>query len=823
MSWTHERDANATTTEHRPSAWNKGRRRAIVPLLVLAFAVSYPVSAGQPDVEAVGRVHAAIQKAPDSARIEEALVALITEQARLAETNRGYPSGLGLQSPAFQRRLEEGVAKLVDEARGSPQQLDKLLRHLGTQGAVEAIVADYLGFDPPGAYLPESDGKLAKPSLASQITAGSHSPLLELAEARSSVKDEVGGPGAGNGTLDAGEWVKLQLGLDNVGERPLFSSSAYLRVDGGNGWVDSSEEHVLAEMDPMTGRSSITAWVYLSQSCKNGTRIPLVVDVYDTHQAPTTPERLHIDLHLTNVDAPKLTSVVLDTDVPGSSDGSNRLPIEPGQHFEVATDLTVMGARPERVRMAYVPEPLAKDLFDISYRGVPMVAVSGPSSTEHHFVAGDDLDLLAIGEPAFGRALAGHSAAAMRAGNGRTYSLFAVDVELLLPSSDQPEHTPATVPPPPQPLPTAQLVSLVQRHVHLAPRPAATTSATATEATDGYEILFDRTAFGKAYEHLVWPDQAAASDPEVPDPVPYRVRTYLTVPVSFSTPRASCQIALPMDRQGFELGESIRVVGQVLNPPGSTGAGMEVRWTSDTDGLVARTAFSAQGATSGTAVLSAGTHHLVMSALNQGEEICHDEVTVAVRRRSAPTVAEPEPVLDEPIGPRFRLDAGAAMVIAQVSDNDEPAVVFEGDRANLMRLGARITIGRSLRSTWMFQVAPPSGASFAVIEDKLSQVLLGAGVAYGVPLGQTATVEPRLTAGLMFRTLSLEDEPEATTVTHGFIAPGVSFILMSEAGVGLHLSADYELASPWTPWGNLDYVMMKGSGLRPGLGISAAW
>ena len=816
-----------TTASEERGGFLAARGRTVAAVL-LATALCLPraeARAEQPDVAIIDRIHAAIMAEADSDKIERALLALLMEQVSTLPSDRGYPSGLGLDQPEFEEHLEDAVAKLMDGVGRDRNKQLELLRSLGTVGAAEAIVADYLGFDGPGRYLPERDEEPTKPSLASQVNVGPPSSMLALAPDRWKLGGERGGPGAGNGVLDAGEWVKLTMALDNTSNTPLFSSSAYLRTDSACAWVDGTEEHVLAEMNPETGKATVSAWVYLSSGCAHGTSIPLRLDVYDTHRAPSTPQTLRASLKLTNLDAPSISDSLLDTDTPGSSDGSEKVPIEPYQRFELASDLTVRGPRPEQVRMAYHPEPLSKALFDGTYRNVPLMFAGGTSTSGYRFQAGDDLDLVTAGTNGFERALGEHPIAAARAADGRSFALFAVDTQIWIPSPEPISNAAPAAAPTPKPLQAADLIRLVQPFIHLEPRPATKVSGDATEATDGYEVLFDKQGFGEAYEGLVWP--ATPEGPTTsPDPVPYTVRSYVAVPIRFESAEPSCQIALPMDRQGFSFDDEIKLVGQVLNSPSASGTGLEVRWISDLEGLVARTKIKTQGATNGVTALEAGTHTLTMSATHDGVEICEDEVVIAVRRPQR--VAEPEPVepIDEYEPTRFRLDLGLASASGAINDHEDPDIIFADTKATLIRVGARLTVGTKLRSTWLVHIAPPTSAPFASAYDDntLFQTVLGGGVAYGLGSGEFVQLEPRLTAGLTLSTLVLADDPNDSTVVRPFVAPGATFIIKPTRGFGLHASLDMEVSTPWEPFDfGYRYEMISGVGLRPGGGVSLSW
>ena len=161
--------------------------------------------------------------------------------------------------------------------------LYKQLMNLSTQNAAHALVDGWLGL-PGTKSLVKPGPTVAVASMGDQITMSSTDRRLTLvlpngaqskakkdqskdrslfgklktvvAEANPIKPDERkpvviiehGGPGTGNGIIDAGEWVQVNFKVQNNGKTPFFSSSGWLSEDHLCAWAPSSGEIEFPEL-----------------------------------------------------------------------------------------------------------------------------------------------------------------------------------------------------------------------------------------------------------------------------------------------------------------------------------------------------------------------------------------------------------------------------------------------------------------------------------------------------------------------------------------------------------------------------------------------
>ena len=358
---------------------------------------------------------------------------------------------------------------------------------------------------------------------------------IRLDAESTAVLAEVGGAGEGNGYLDVGEWARVWFGLKNVGAKPWFSTSGWFEADGQCLWVNPREEHVVGEMPQNGGTASVDAWVYVSRACTGGAR-RLKITIRDTHRNPSGMT-LSVGLRPLDVVGPRIVNGKFDTDVPGSSDGSGAVAVAPGLKFEYSLDLQVPSKAVQAVRMRYVaPDDLAGLFQQFEYRDVPLLREAP------FFRAADDLDAEMAETEAFRKALRdarGSKDWSRRTEKNRLW--LAVDSTLM---ADRPGAVSATVAAEATAgkpaanegardcvpaLPSKVVVELARKYVLLRARPATPTLPGSVVAAEGYEAGIDAERFAVAYDHLLKPPAATASEPEVLEPKPllkYRFRSY---------------------------------------------------------------------------------------------------------------------------------------------------------------------------------------------------------------------------------------------------------------------------------------------------------
>lgn len=365
--------------------------------------------------------------------------------------------------------------------------------------------------------------------------------------AQAVVVDEHGTRGQVNGLVDPGEWVQLEIGFTNATRLPWFSTSATPR---GNAclWVDGRQRILVGEMAPL-GKGSLRVWVWIAERCSE--QPVLRLSLADTHRGALSGS-LTVALWPTSSARPRPTRVNLDADALGFSDGSKAAEIGPKMRFELSADLTMPGEHVARIEQSWVVSAPSRHLFS-SLAARPSPCVSQGNGV---FLAGDDLDGQTVDEDAWIKAATARGPLAQwlaAPAPGRLW--LALDTRVVLqapvparaaPASKKGDKVAPFVPTAPA---GGAVADLVRQFVSLEPHAVVPERSTAVEAASGYELVFERTAFLKAYEALLARAPTMFAEPEAPS-LTAAFRSYIAVPtvvVSHQPPREVGQLkSLPL-------------------------------------------------------------------------------------------------------------------------------------------------------------------------------------------------------------------------------------------------------------------------------------
>lgn len=205
---------------------------------------------------------------------------------------------------------------------------------------------------------------------------------------------DAGGSGAQNGVADAGEWVTFTLPVANTGLASWFSSSAWVRSQNECAWSNGAREFELPELAP-GGSASVEVHAYFSEACADGTQVQFAVEIRDSARAATTPIVFDIGVVATNVGKPALRGLRIDSDVPGSSDGSASPSLAMGRKMELSAGIKLPKPGAIGALQAWgLSNDLAPVVAESGYRlgGVMSVA---PTDSGGAFAPFDDLDVSA--------------------------------------------------------------------------------------------------------------------------------------------------------------------------------------------------------------------------------------------------------------------------------------------------------------------------------------------------------------------------------------------------------------------------------------------
>jgi hypothetical protein len=238
---------------------------------------------------------------------------LIVHNAIVIGDAQGISEKAKLRSTGFHGYVKKRVLGNVEKIARIEDQDDRtdewyaLLRLTSSTNEAHRYLARWLDFKKPGSYLSKTK-RGSPPRVSAQITTSSSDGRLKFVDDGVKLGAEMGGAGEGNGVLDAGEWVQLQVGVYNNDARPFFSSSAWVQSGDACAWVRPAAEIVMAELPAKDEEADeddhpsqgLESWVYLSNSCADGARVPLNVQIKDTHRASAKPIVLSLTLKVAN-------------------------------------------------------------------------------------------------------------------------------------------------------------------------------------------------------------------------------------------------------------------------------------------------------------------------------------------------------------------------------------------------------------------------------------------------------------------------------------------------------------------------------------------
>lgn len=520
------------------------RREAVAPELAAALAESLELSARR----------------------------ILSESGVLAEADAGGPEFHELLRAFVANRL----LRIPVGARARRRALDALMRQATTRPLAVAFLDEWFGLAPPAEH--EQAGSVG-PGLLAQVRASAASGPLVINGEQFVLDGEVDAATVDNGLIDVGEWISLSFPLVNKAPLPWFSSSARAIAEGGCLWVDSAP-HLLPELAP-GGAATLRLVIYVAGDCTLSDRRSLVVQVDDTHRG-TTGSLIRLDLSPMLPVRPQLANARLDVDGLGSSDGSNAAVIGPGLQAEFSVDV-LSEARVSSAREAFsIPTEFSKLFSRFDHRADAVLVDDGKGTLR----AGDDVDIAATQDEAFVAVIGNATNSGRWMRTGKTGKLWvAVDLAINVPlpaRNEGPKSVGPSLSVAAKPLrlkleaasaPTSlsetvdedAVATLVQQHLSVVPHPDPTQLPNALRAFSGYEVVFDREGFAKAYGQLhqaqnVAPDNSSAGRAVAS----YVVRLYQVLPTVavLGVPHAAL-----IDSEASEVPEPLEPLPREALPP----------------------------------------------------------------------------------------------------------------------------------------------------------------------------------------------------------------------------------------------------------------
>lgn len=511
----------------------------------------------------------------------DAFSKLVLKNVGAILNENGLPASLSrLDGDSLRRRIANEVEGKVGAAlalKGSARReaLYAALTHFSMRAVAEDIASGWLGAKAMGEYADESvkalDKEARKADRAAKDaadTARGDRPLTTaeriaaraeelLKEARSSdevrsarlaerfrrqvqvapssgdlrvktsdvklVSDE-GGPGAKNGVADAGEWVKFTVPIENTGRESWYSASVWVRSRSDCAWTGDAREVELPELAPKD-LASVEIQAYISETCPDGTRVPFIVEIRDSARAATTPVTFDVGVVATNVGKPTLRDLRIDTDVPGSSDGSANPMLAKGRDLELSAGIKLPkpGAL-SAVQGWGVSDDLTPVVLEASYRfGDAM----GPADAGGGFTPSDDMDVAANAAAAFADGAASVAARRGWSTPADAGGVAVVEARVSYSGSEGawapvanatiPVAPPAAPPPPPTPS-AAETLKMLRDAITVEAREVdAKGDALASVTSTIFDAHVDEEAFTLNWCHATKPVVPGKADPCDPD------------------------------------------------------------------------------------------------------------------------------------------------------------------------------------------------------------------------------------------------------------------------------------------------------------------
>ena len=301
---------------------------------------------------------------------------------------------VSLDDPSFKMFISNRVAKLVEKSLAGEtasvrlDNLQKILRILSTENTAHSFITSYLELPKSGSLIKSYEPKRV-PYFKDQVRLESNDSRLKISINPNSIVTDFGGAGSGNGILDNGEWIQYSVDVENVSERPFFSSSLYLDETGQCSWTFPQSEIELPEL--LKGdKKDFSVWVYLSNSCYNQERTTVSFRVIDSQQTDRSGIKLSTSLVVTNRGQHQMKSLSWDTDEPGSSEKSSSRTISSEQRIELSHGLStnstaVMGQ-----------QNWSADKSSVNFLQMKFNADADMYPTSSGIYPGDDLDIVVV-------------------------------------------------------------------------------------------------------------------------------------------------------------------------------------------------------------------------------------------------------------------------------------------------------------------------------------------------------------------------------------------------------------------------------------------
>ena len=390
----------------------------LIPVLALLFSgLMQDARAETPnDINVLQRI--AKMSASDASSSAEFVALLQGETLKKVDSiarSREYPQWFSATNPRIvavvKETIESEVAKAERDSSGDA--IFELAVSVVSGAVAEKAMAEAIGAPPPAAFHSKQATKPRALTDGKVKVKGGGALRADLSA--SSLTNDRGGIGSGNGVLDPGEMAQLSLVFENASKKRLMSTSVYPASSSECVWVmaQPEKEFQLQEMEP--GESStIELNVFFSGRCESPEGW-FQLAAYDSQRFAEEPIRFRYAFPAgarSSAGAANRSALLeerLDVDDYGHSEPTKRQPLQPDARVELLAGL-VTGADNDGdlqsvLQTFIVPKPLTATHTRSSVR-------LAPSSDGHSVAApanGDDVDISVPEKKALLKGLTAHA------------------------------------------------------------------------------------------------------------------------------------------------------------------------------------------------------------------------------------------------------------------------------------------------------------------------------------------------------------------------------------------------------------------------------
>ncbi len=445
-----------------------------------------------------------------------------------------------------------------ESSKVTSEMMKVLQENMGPEN-VHRHLASHLGFDAPGTLVkpfpasPASARKIIqpnRPALDKQATLYSTPKAMRIDLPSSSVHKDHGGSGSSNGRIDQGEWIQLDLSLENKSKWRWYSTSAWFEIQNTCAWTQSTKEYLVPEVKS-GDKVSVPFTFYVSEDCPSGEEIVVKVSIKDTHWTKGKSVEGEFRILPGSTGPGSLYDQLIDSDKPGFSNGDGNNPkMEAGKKMELNTGFTA-GRGSIRARMKFDHSKAHSGFFKSAKFDFPELSPEVRRKEKEdksiyyvrtgNYLPNDDFDIEATAPATFNKALAAEA----KKWNWKSASdhkiLVAVDVLAEYLSPDQTPGFQADPDLKKSPLSPEEIVDLIPGFLRLETKfPQNTNSAESSEvpapvSSDSAPVHLSLDKKGLLAAIHGKPSESTSPLAVDQYTVPYRFRHYMVLDVHTET------------------------------------------------------------------------------------------------------------------------------------------------------------------------------------------------------------------------------------------------------------------------------------------------